>query len=197
MKKILIFSILLSLSFSGLAQSPKREFRATWLTTVWRNDWPKSTIITSTGNSGEIQMQKNEMIAILDSLKRLNANSVCFQVRSRCDAMYKSSYEPWSSDLVGTRGMDPGYDPLAFVVQEGHKRGIEVHTWINPYRFESVTNQWSGLPGDYRSTHPDWLLTYPATNNSILNPGHPEVLLQIKKIVAEIVKNYDIDGVIF
>ena len=197
MKKILIFSILLSLSFSGLAQSPKREFRATWLTTVWRNDWPKSTIITSTGNTGEIQMQKNEMIGILDSLKRMNANSVCFQVRSRCDAMYRSSYEPWSSDLVGTRGMDPGYDPLAFVVQEGHKRGIEVHTWINPYRFESVTNQWSGLPGDYRSTHPEWLLTYPATNNSILNPGHPEVLLQIKKIVAEIVKNYDIDGVIF
>ena len=68
MKKILIFSILLSLSFSGLAQSPKREFRATWLTTVWRNDWPKSTIITSTGNTGEIQMQKNEMIGILDSL---------------------------------------------------------------------------------------------------------------------------------
>lgn len=197
MKKILLYSIFLSFCFSGLAQSPKREFRATWLTTVYRNDWPKSTVITSTGNSGEIQMQKNEMIAILDSLKRMNANSVCFQVRSRCDAMYKSSYEPWSSDLVGTRGMDPGYDPLAFVVQEGHKRGIEVHTWINPYRFESVTNQWSGLPGDYRSTHPEWLLTYPATNNSILNPGHPEVLLQIKKIVAEIVKNYDIDGVIF
>ena len=197
MKKILLYSIFLSFCFSGLAQSPKREFRATWLTTVWRNDWPKSTVITSTGNSGEIQMQENEMIAILDSLKRLNANSVCFQVRSRCDAMYKSSYEPWSSDLVADRGMDPGYDPLAFVVQEGHKRGIEVHTWINPYRFESVTNQWSGLPGDYRSTHPEWLLTYPASNNSILNPGHPEVLLQIKKIVAEIVKNYDIDGVIF
>jgi len=197
MKKILLLSILLSIGVSGFSQSPKREFRATWLTTVWRNDWPKSTVITSTGNSGEIQMQKNEMIGILDSLKRMNANSVCFQVRSRCDAMYKSSYEPWSSDLVADRGMDPGYDPLAFIVDEGHKRGIEVHAWINPYRFESVNNQWSGKPGDYRSTHPEWLLTYSVTNNSILNPGHPEVLLQIKKIVAEIVKNYDVDGIIF
>lgn len=64
---------------------------------------------------------------MLDKLESANINTVFFQIRGRCDAMYKSSYEPWSSDLVATRGMDPGYDPLEFVIEEGHKRGIEVH----------------------------------------------------------------------
>ena len=197
MKKIILFVIFSLFVISGFSQSPKREYRSTWLTTVWRNDWPRSGVISSTGNTADIQRQKAEMIAILDSLKRIRANSVSFQVRSRCDAMYKSSYEPWSSDLVAQRGMEPGYDPLEFVVAEGHKRGIEVHAWINPYRFESVNYQWSGLPGDYRATNPDWILTYPNTTNSILNPGLPAVRLQIQKIVAEIVKNYDVDGIIF
>ena len=63
--------------------------------------------------------------------------------------MYKSSYEPWSSDLVATRGMDPGYDPLEFVIEEGHKRGIEVHAWMNPYRFSTASTYWDGEAGDY------------------------------------------------
>jgi Uncharacterized protein conserved in bacteria len=109
--------------------------------------------------------------------------------------MYKSSYEPWSSDLVASRGMDPGYDPLAFVIEEGHKRGLEVHAWVNPYRFESVAGQWSGLPGDYNTEHPDWVLTHGSA--AILNPGLPQVRQRITDIIQEIVTNYDVDGVLF
>ncbi|MCU6769735.1 family 10 glycosylhydrolase [Barnesiella propionica] len=194
--KICLFSVmLLGLSLTTVqAQSPKREFRGVWLSTVWKLTWPTATI-TQTGNAAQINSQKQEMIMLLDSVKNANMNSIFFQVRSRCDAMYRSSYEPWSTDLVATRGMDPGYDPLEFVVEEAHKRGIEVHAWINPYRYEGVLYQWNGTPQAYRTEHPDWLLDYPGA--SILNPGKPEVRNRITDIVSEIVRNYDVDGIVF
>lgn len=194
MKKIYIIAVTIFISNFIFGQSPKREERASWLTTVWRIDWP-ITVVTSTGNTAQIQSQKNEMTRILDSLVSCNMNAVYFQVRSRCDAMYNSSYEPWSTDLVGTRGMDPGYDPLAFAIQEAHKRGLELHAWLNPYRYETVKDQWTGLPGDYRTPHPDWILTY--ADVSILDPGRPEVRRRITNIIGEIVNNYDVDGIIF
>lgn len=193
-KSIVSVFLLIQMTLMGFAQSPKREMRSTWLATVYQLDWPKSKI-SSTGNEQEILAQKKVMTRILDSLVSANMNAVCFQVRSRCDAMYKSSYEPWSSDLVVTRGMDPGYDPLAFVVEEGHKRGLEVHAWVNPYRFESVAGQWSGLVGDYNTTNPDWVLTHGTA--SILNPGIPAVRERITNVIKEVVSNYNIDGVLF
>lgn len=125
-----------------VAQSPKREFRATWLTTVWRLDWPNVTVPVATGSNeterqAAIQQQKNGLISILNSLKAANMNAVFFQIRSMSDAMYPSSYEPWSSFISSARGADPGYDPLAFAIEEAHKRGIELHAWINPYRYSS------------------------------------------------------------
>lgn len=177
------------------ADSPqKNEVRSAWVATVWRLDWP-STTISSTGNESQISRQKADMTRLLDSLHVNNLNAINFQIRSRCDAMYKSSYEPWSEDLVTSRGMDPGYDPLAFVVEECHKRGMECHAWINPYRYESVVGQWSGRPGDYRKEHPDWIMD--VNGASILNPGKPEVTQRICDIIAEIVTNYDLDGVLF
>ena len=108
MKKFVTISLILCLLVSlSYAQAPKRELRATWLATVWQLDWPSSKI-SSTGNVALINAQKNQMIRILDNLASVNINAIFFQIRSRCDAMYKSSYEPWSSDLVITRGMDPG-----------------------------------------------------------------------------------------
>lgn len=174
--------------------APKREMRSAWVATVWGLDWPKTTI-SSTGNTTQVAAQKQEMITLLDSMAANNINAINFQVRSRCDAMYKSSYEPWSSDLVSTRGLDPGYDPLAFVVQECHKRGIECHAWINPYRYESVTGQWTGGAGDYRTEHPDWIIDY--NGASILNPGKAEVIQRIVDVCKEIVTNYDIDGLLY
>lgn len=196
MKKLLFAFLLLTASLQTMAQAaPKSEMRATWLATVYGLDWPNSKI-TASGYAPQINSQKNAMIRILDSLERANVNAVCFQVRSRSDAMYKSSYEPWSSDLVQNRGMEPGYDPLQFVIEEGHKRGIEVHAWLNPYRFETTRDGWKGQPGDYRETNPEWVMVY-SDGKSILDPGQPGVLKQIKSIVGEIVNNYDVDGIIF
>lgn len=193
-RKILALFILL-VSFAGLthASSPKREMRSGWLATVWKIDWPTYTV-SQTGDATAINRQKDQLISILDKMKAANVNSVFFQIRSRCDAMYNSSYEPWSSDLVATRGLDPGYDPLEFAIQEAHKRGMELHAWLNPYRYESVAGQWTG-ENDYRQTHPDWLLQ--VGDAVILNPGLPEVRQRISDIVAEIVQNYDVNGVIF
>ena len=171
----------------------KREMRSAWVATVWRLDWPDN-VISSTGSTTQINQQKASMTRLLDSLQVNNMNAINFQVRSRCDAMYKSSYEPWSSDLVSTRGLDPGWDPLAWIVEECHKRGMECHAWVNPYRYESVVGQWE-LPTDYRQTHPEWLLD--VNGASILNPGLQEVTDQIVKVIREIVQNYDIDGILF
>lgn len=172
----------------------KREMRSAWVATVWQLDWPNS-VITETGNESQISAQKRQMTTLLDSMAANNMNAINFQVRSRSDAMYKSSYEPWSEDLVATRGLDPGWDPLEWVVQECHKRGLECHAWVNPYRYESQIGQWDGTPQCYRETNPEWLLD--VNGASILNPGLQEVTDQIVKVIREIVQKYDIDGVLF
>lgn len=195
MKKISVLVLLLANIFFAVAQStPKREMRSAWLATVYRLDWPNNAI-QSTGHVAGINMQKADLIEILDKMKAMNANSVFFQVRSRCDAMYDSSFEPWSVDLVRERGLDPGYDPLQFAIEEAHKRGLELHAWINPYRFESVAGQWAGKAGDYSTTNPDWVLK--VGNSTILDPGNPQVRERIVNIVDEIVTKYDVDGIVF
>lgn len=201
MKK-LIFPVLLFCTFLCFSQTvkatdvlmPKREMRSAWVATVYRLDWPQ-TVITSTGNTTQINKQKAELTVMLDSMARNNMNAINFQVRSRSDAMYKSSYEPWSTDLVSTRGMDPGYDPLEFAVEECHKRGMECHAWVNPYRYESSTGSWDGMAGDYRKEHPDWIMDY--NGASILNPAKPEVLQLIVNVCKEIITNYDVDGILY
>lgn len=190
-----LLSLFMSSPVMQAADAPvKREMRSAWVATVWKLDWPPS-VITSTGSTSQIKEQKDAMTELLDSLALNNMNAINFQVRSRCDAMYKSSYEPWSSDLVSERGMEPGWDPLEWIVEECHKRGMECHAWVNPYRYESVVNQWDGTPKCYRQTNPEWLLDVGGA--SILNPGLPEVTEQIVKVIREIVQNYDIDGVLF
>lgn len=168
---------------------PKREMRATWIATVGGIDYPK--------NSSE-SAQKSEMVRMLDSIASLKLNAVFFQVRSRCDAMYNSAYEPWSSDLKGARGQDPGWDPLAFVIDECHKRGLECHAWLNPYRYNNSGSGWTGSnnsPLNYQNTHPDWLLYY--SSYIILDPALQEVRQQIKNVVGDIIGKYDVDGIIF
>ncbi len=196
--KLSLLSLLAMVMFAPVmsaADAPiKREMRSAWLATVWQLDWPLNKI-TSTGDATQIQKQKDAMTTLLDSMVVNNLNAVNFQVRARSDAFYKSSYEPWSSDLVQTRGMDPGWDPLEWVVAECHKRGLECHAWVNPYRYESQVGQWNGTPQCYREEHPEWLLD--VNGASILNPGLPEVTRRIVDVIREIVKNYDIDGVLF
>lgn len=191
----MLLALPLQMSAANVYSTPKQEIRSAWVATVWKLDWPQ-TVITKTGDTKQIAKQKQEMIELLDSMAANNMNAVNFQVRSRCDAMYKSSYEPWSSDLVAKRGMDPGYDPLAFVVEECHKRGLECHAWINPYRYESQVGQWNeDDPNNYRKQHPDWLLD--VNGASILNPGRKEVVQRITDICREIITNYDVDGILY
>ncbi|MGN1172611.1 MAG: family 10 glycosylhydrolase, partial [Muribaculaceae bacterium] len=131
-----IFLTIFVCAITVIAQEyPKREFRGAYLSTYKGLDWPSVRIGERNGMTHDEQreLQKGELCMILDSLRINNFNAVYFQCRTRCDAIYKSSYEPWSEDFVFTRGNEPGYDPLEFMVEECHKRGLEIYTWINPY----------------------------------------------------------------
>ena len=172
--------------------NPKREFRSAWIATVSNIDWPKQK-----GTSAAIvSQQKADLVTMIDRMKELNMTTVCFQVRSMCDAMYKSSYEPWASYLTGTRGLDPGWDPLAFAVEECHKRGIEVYAWVNPYRWASSgdSNTWN-TEFDQEVKNKGWLITNGTF--TVLNPGLPETREHIVKVCKEIITNYSVEGLIF
>ncbi len=164
---------------------PKREFRSAWIATVWCLDWPTQ------GAGATRQMQ--EMDRLLDSLQVNNFNAVNFQVRSMCDAMYKSSIEPWSSYLTGRRGQDPGFDPLQYVVEGCHKRGMECHAWVNPYRWSTGTD-WN-TPYDQELKNDGWLLTYGAT--VILDPGQQRTIDRIVAVCKDIITHYDVDGILY
>lgn len=167
--------------------NPKCEYRATWMTTGFSIDWPKSKTA---------ETQKQELQQKLDALVAGNMNAVCLQVRSFSDAIYKSSYEPWAECLTGTRGQDPGYDPLAFAIEEAHKRGLELHVWVNPFRVTSSgTLDTEDLVWKNAG---EWIIKY---NNSsfkgqIIDPGYPEARAYVHKVFMEIVNNYDIDGIL-
>lgn len=198
LSKISLLAIGLCLALSLQAQTndqlpPKREFRAAWLTTVWAIDWPNPL---NASTASQQQKQKESLYALVDSLAEANMNAVFFQVRGFSDAMYNSKYEPWSQYLTGTRGKAPNYDPLQLIIEYAHYKGIEVHAWLNPYRYASSDATYGkNDPKDYHNTHPEWLVD--CGGITILNPSLPEVREQICKVVADIVENYDVDGIIF
>ena len=164
---------------------PKREFRSAWIATVWCLDWPSQ-------GAGAAK-QKAQMDRLLDSLQVNRFNAVNFQVRSMCDAMYQSSIEPWSSYLTGTRGQDPGFDPLQYVVEGCHKRGMECHAWVNPYRW-STGSDWN-TAYDQELKADGWLLTHGTT--IILDPGQQRTIDRIVDVCREIITNYDVDGILY
>lgn len=190
LKRSALAAVLLAIAALPMASGVKREVRSVWMATVWALDWPSSTSSTTA--------QKNEMVKYLDVLQKNNFNAVYFQVRTMSDAFYKSSYEPWSSYLTGTRGKDPGWDPLAFVVEECHKRGMECHAWVNPYRFSTGSN-WSTAQ-DQALKSAGMLLAYTKSDGkttTILNPGLESVRKRIVDVCKEIISNYDVDGLVF
>lgn len=191
MKKTLLFVLFSFWCLLAFAEQPKQEFRATWLATVSGIDWPK----TKATSDSKREQQKQELISILDKMKAGNMNAVCMQVRSLCDAMYVSSYEPWSVALTGTRGKDPGYDPLQFAIDEAHKRGMELHVWVNPFRASTSSLSSSDV---LWSNAGDWLIKYNNDSFSgyIIDPGYPESRAYVVKVLMEIVNKYDIDGMV-
>ncbi len=203
MKKTLLLTALCAVfSLAIFAENPKREFRATWFTTVTNIDWPGSAhrITANSGSQREKQInaQKTSMEYYFDNMVKANMNAVMFQIRSLCDAMYPSSYEPWSAALTGTRGKDPGYDPLAYAVEQAHERGLELHVWVNPYRYESISGTYSSDDA-VRKNMGEYILTYDNGSfaGTILDPGEPKVREYVVKVIQEVVEKYDIDGVIF
>jgi uncharacterized lipoprotein YddW (UPF0748 family) len=195
MTKHFLLILFLSSCLSLQSIEPQREFRANWVATVGNIDWPK-TKITVAGNQTQIDAQKTELKNMLDEMQAANLNAVFLQIRPMADALYQTQITTWSSYLTGTRGKDPGYDPLAFAIEEAHKRGMELHGWMNPYRY---TNTQTTHPStDYMQVqHPEWLLSF-STNEKILNPGIPAVRTHISQVTKEVIVNYpDIDGIVW
>ena len=177
--------------FFGQAQNaPKREFRGAWIATYTNIDWPNRTQTPA--------QQRAALITILDHHKATGLTALFIQMRSQCDAMYASGIEPWSADLTGTQGKipDPFWDPMQFAIDECHKRGIEFHAWLNPYRAAGNSNNIPSFAANHvTKTHPEWLLSQGTLR--ILDPGIPEVRNYVTRVITDIVHRYDVDGIHF
>lgn len=192
MKRIIALALLVSVSFclSAKKRSPKREMRAVWIATVANIDWPSKAGLS-------VEKQKEELIAHLDQHKRNGMNTIIFQIRPATDAFYSSPYEPWSQWLTGEQGKapDPIYDPLKFAVEECHKRGMELHAWMNPYRAVFSYEKTLTDPNHITNTKPELFLSY--GKHKYFNPGLPETRNYVSKIVGDVVRRYDIDAIHF
>jgi uncharacterized lipoprotein YddW (UPF0748 family) len=186
---ILTFILAIIISGSGQSQNLKYEFRAVWVATVTNIDWPSQPGLSVT-------QQQEEAIDILNLHKQLGMNAIILQVRPSADAFYSSSLEPWSRYLTGIPGKmpEPFYDPLLFWIEECHKRGMELHAWLNPYRV--ALNQKQPLAGNHIAfKHPEWIIRY--GNSLYFDPGLPRVREFVIKVVKDIVSRYDVDGIHF
>ena len=170
--------------------APLREFRAAWVATVANLDWPSQKGLST-------QEQKAELLAILDRAIQLKLNALIFQVRPGCDAFYASRIEPWSEYLTGTMGKppEPFYDPLSFAVEEAHRRGLELHAWLNPYRARLGTASSPVAATHVSKTHPQLVRQYGKA--LWLDPGEREVQDYSLSVVMDVVQRYDVDGVHF
>jgi uncharacterized lipoprotein YddW (UPF0748 family) len=169
--------------------SPKHEFRASWIATVVNLDWPDCQTCSS-------NTQKAQLITMLDKHQEAGINAILFQVRSESDAMYPSAIEPWSYWLTGTQGVgpQPAFDPLQFAIEEAHKRGMELHAWLNPYRADRGSS-YPKAANHVTVQHPDWILTVGSI--SVVDPGLQEVRDRIAAVVGDIARRYAIDGIHF
>ncbi|WP_303822325.1 glycoside hydrolase family 10 protein [Apibacter mensalis] len=164
-----------------------KEFRAVWVATFLNIDWPSKPGLPA-------EQQKEEFITLLENVKKWKMNAIIVQVKPASDALYPSKLSPWSGYLSGTQGVDPGYDPLEFMVKEAHKRDIEIHAWFNPFRLSAANANWSSLATDNIAfKHPNWVVRY--ANQLYLNPGLPEVRDYVIQSIMEVVNNYEVDGI--
>ena len=169
---------------------PVREFRGAWVATVANIDWPSRKTLST-------QEQKAELLAILDRAAQLKLNVIIFQVRPACDALYASRIEPWSEYLTGTMGKppEPFYDPLAFAVEEAHKRGLELHAWFNPYRARLRSANSPVAATHVSKVRPQLVRQY--GDFLWLDPGEKDVQSYSLSVVMDVVKRYDVDGIHF
>lgn len=175
-------ALMLFMSVSATAGNKKREFRGAWMQFVNGMYLGMST--------SQIQQM---LLQQLDALQKDGANAIIFQVRGECDALYQSSIEPWSRYLTGVQGQPPSpyWDPLQWMIEQCHRRGMELHAWINPYRARMKTPAVLA-PNHILNTHPERAFEYGGLY--VLNPGQKENREYILSVVDDIVKRYDIDG---
>jgi uncharacterized lipoprotein YddW (UPF0748 family) len=164
-----------------------REFRAVWVASVNYINFPSAPGL-------DVATLEAELRAAVDTAVATNLNAVIFQVRPECDALYASELEPWSRYLTGTQGEDPGMDPLAFLVEEAHARGIEVHAWFNPYRAKADVDDPVVLP-HLSLQYPDY--AYPYGAFMWMDPAAVEVRESSVDAIVDVVERYDVDGVHF
>ena len=184
---LIYYSLLIAFQSNAQPSAPKREFRAAWVATVNNIDWPSRGLTAD--------QQRAEFVSILNQHQQAGLNAVVVQVRSVCDALYPSALEPWAEVLTGKQGQSPGYDPMAFMLAECRKRGMEFHAWFNPYRAVSNAQTAQLDPNHVVRKHPDWLLAQGTLR--VLNPGLPAVRAYVTSIIMDVVRRYDIDGVHF
>ncbi|NWL87422.1 hypothetical protein DMN77_07370 [Paenibacillus sp. 79R4] len=163
------------------------ELRGAWVSTVYNLDWPSST------SNGKAESQKQDYVKLLDDLQGMGINAVFVQVRPSGDAFYPSDLVPWSTYLTGVSGQDPGYDPLQFMIEETHRRGMEFHAWFNPFRASVDTNTAKLADNHVANAHPEWIVKF--ANKLYINPGIPDARQHVMDTIMEVVNRYDIDGV--
>jgi len=168
----------------------KQQLRAVWIASVANIDWPSKPGLSA-------EQQKAELRSWYDMAQAQKHNAVVVQVRPTADAFWPSDLEPWSKYLTGVQGRDPGYDPLAFAVEEAHRRNLEFHAWFNPYRITmNLTTDVAGLsPTHPAKLHPEWTIAY--GGKLYYNPGVPEARQFVEKAIMDAVTKYDIDAVHF
>ncbi len=172
-------------------ETPKRELRAVWVTTLNGLDWPR-TRATSLFTR---QRQQQELRDLLDQLQAANINTILLQTRVRGSVIYPSKIEPWDICLTGQYGADPGYNPLAFAINEAHQRGMELHAWVVTIPcFKTAVAKQMGTNSVLRR-HPDLCIRH--GEQYYLDPGKPGTADYLADICREIVENYDIDGIHF
>ena len=169
-----------------LPPDPPREFRGFWVATVGNIDFP------SRQGLGVKQLQ-GELRAIVNRAVEMHCNAIVFQVRPACDALYESKLEPWSEYLTGSQGKNPGLDPLAYLITECRKAGIDVHAWFNPFRARPAISKGKTHPQHISRTNPELVRTYGTMQ--WLDPGDPRVRQHSLDVIADVVARYDIDGV--
>ena len=179
-----IIGLLILTSLIVVAQNPKREFRGAWLHVIGQSQWMNKNV----------QQQQKYIEEQLDLLQQAGCNAVIFQVRPTADALYKSELEPWSYWLTGKRGKAPSplWDPMEYAIEEAHKRGMEFHAWLNPYRVTS--NAKETLPADHLyNKEPHRFIKF--NGQTFFDPAYPENRDHICEVVKDIVGRYDVDAI--
>lgn len=192
MKKLLQFILCVlvfnNVSFAQNFKNPTFEFRGVWVASVNNCDWPSKKNLST-------DSQKIEFINLIELHKKNGMNALIVQVRPAADALYNSPYEPWSEYLTGTQGVAPNpyYDPLTFMIEETHKRGMEFHAWLNPYRAVFNIKESSIAANHLTKTKPEWFVAY--DGKKYFNPALQEVRDYFIKIITDIVTRYNVDGI--